>query len=41
MTARHFFAELKRRAHINAGAKDTENAADFSESTRLQGAVRK
>ena len=40
MTARHFFAELKRRAHIDARAKDAENAPDFSETTRLEGAVR-
>jgi hypothetical protein len=40
MKARQFFAELKRRAPINVRAKDAENAPDFSESARLQGAVR-
>jgi hypothetical protein len=40
MKARKFFAELKRRAHINARARDAENAPDFSESTRLERAVR-
>jgi hypothetical protein len=40
MKARQFFAEPKRRVHINALAKDAENAPDFSETTRLEGAVR-
>jgi hypothetical protein len=34
------FAELKRRAHINARAKDADNAPDFSERIRLQAALR-
>ena len=40
MKARQFFAELKRRAHINARAKDADNAPDFSERIRLQAALR-
>jgi hypothetical protein len=34
------FAELKRRAHINARAKDADNAPDFSERIRLEAALR-
>ena len=34
------FAELKRRAHINAGAKDADNAPDFSKRIRLEAALR-
>jgi hypothetical protein len=40
MKARQFSVELKRRAHINGRAKDADNAPDFSESARLEGAVR-
>ena len=40
MKAREFFAELKRRAHINARAKDADNAPDFSESIRSEAALR-
>ena len=34
------FAELKRRAHINALAKDADNAPDFSDRIRLEAALR-
>ena len=34
------FAELKRRAHINARAKDADNAPDFSDRIRLEAALR-
>jgi hypothetical protein len=34
------FAELKRRAHINARANDADNAPDFSERIRLEAALR-
>jgi hypothetical protein len=34
------FAELKRRAHINARAKDADNAPGFSERIRLEAALR-
>jgi hypothetical protein len=34
------FAELKRRAHINAFAKDADNAPDFSDRIRLEAAPR-
>ena len=34
------FAELKRRAHINARAKDADNAPDFSGRIRLEAALR-
>jgi hypothetical protein len=34
------FAELKRRAHINARAKDADNAPDFSQRIRLEAALR-
>ena len=34
------FAELKRQAHINARAKDADNAPDFSERIRLEATLR-
>jgi hypothetical protein len=34
------FAELKRRAHINARANDADNAPDFSDRIRLEAALR-
>jgi len=34
------FAELKRRAYINARANDADNAPDFSERIRLEAALR-
>jgi hypothetical protein len=34
------FAELKRRAHINARAKDADNAPDFSDRIRFEAVIR-
>jgi hypothetical protein len=33
------FAELRRRAHINARANDADNAPDFSDRIRLEAAL--